>query len=96
GEPPVSRFQATFTLSRNDHVRANRAILNRRRDTRAIYLFMGLAAVLVVGANLLTKDGPSYSRMSPLPGRPRGFGSVGMGVSMDIRRAEARLVGGQD
>jgi hypothetical protein len=60
----VTTQQVTFTLDRGDFVRSSRAILNRRRDTRAVYLFIGLGALLLVGANVTLRDEPNYGRLA--------------------------------
>ncbi len=44
-------------------MRSSRAILNRRRDTKAAYLFIAFAAVLVVGATF-ARDEPVYGRLA--------------------------------
>jgi len=41
-------------------VQASRAICRHQRDTRAIYLFVVLGVVLVIGSELVRRDGPRY------------------------------------
>jgi hypothetical protein len=60
----VTTQQVTFTLNRGDFVRSSRAILNRRRDTKALYLFIGLGALLLVGANVTLRYEPDYGRLA--------------------------------
>jgi hypothetical protein len=60
----MTEYTATFALDRSDYVRAGRALLHRRRDTRAAYLFMILGAVVIVGASLSARDGANYGKMT--------------------------------
>lgn len=57
----MSDFEATFALTRSELVQASRAIRRHQRDTRAIYLFVALGVVLVIGSELVRRDGPRYS-----------------------------------
>ncbi len=54
----MSEVRTTFTLTKEDLVRAGRAMRRRARDGRVFYMFLGLAAILVVGSGLTAKEGP--------------------------------------
>ncbi len=56
----MGEVEATFSVSRVELVEAFRAMQLRRREIRAIYLFLVLCVVLAVGSEGMRRSGPRY------------------------------------
>jgi YcxB-like protein len=60
----VSEVLTTFALTRPELAQAYRVARRHQRDTRAVYMFLALVLILVIGSELIRRDGPRYAFLS--------------------------------